>query len=207
MRQKRHWGNVLGVIALLISLSTLVVLVFILCNIEEIDQKMDYLSFVIGSFALIVSVLIGYQITNIVQIDRKFEDIVNETTHKIETSLQHQTAISIEMSKKAENDAIGTALMMVAWSFLEKNEIDDAMRALINSLRAFQQGNLNDSTIIGKMHDVEDSLIEIAKTEKGPWAFHDIDEKNVYIDTVMKIQDKNKMNILLNFFYSFSIRV
>lgn len=48
-------------------------------------------------------------------------------------------------------------------------------------------------------------MIHIAKTNKRKWQFKNIDEKNVFIDTVMKIRDKSKMNILLNFFYRFGI--
>ena len=108
-------------------------------------------------------------------------------------------------AKMAENDAIGTSLMMLAWSFLEKNEVDDALRALINSLRAFQGGNHSDSTILSEMRDVEDALLNIARADKTQWFFRDIDEKNVFIDTVMKIQDRDRMNTLLDFFYRFGI--
>jgi hypothetical protein len=151
-------------------------------------------------------VLVGFQIVNIVQLDKRFESLEERTRQNIESSLLKQTRLSIGAAKMAENDAIGTALMMVAWSFLEKGEIDDALRTLINSLRAFQQGNHKDPTIVEEMHDVEDSLISIAESEKDNWMFRNIDEKNVFIDTVMKIQDRVKMNKLLDFFYRFDIQ-
>lgn len=197
--------NVLSVIAVMLSLICLLIVIFILIRIDCHQSDANYMALMIGALALITSVLIGFQIVNIVQLDKKFADLEFRTTERIEESLYRQAQLSSMAAKMAENDAIGTSLMMLAWSFLEKNEVDDALRALINSLRAFQGGNHSDSTILSEMRDVEDALLNIARTDKTQWFFRDIDEKNVFIDTVMKIQDRDRMNTLLDFFYRFGI--
>lgn len=206
MSYKKSCGRSLGIIALAISLITLTILIIVLFNIESIGPSTDYSSLLVSALALIATVLIGFQIANIVQLDKRFESLEERTNKNIENSLREQARISMEAATKAENNAIGTSLMMLAWSFLEKDEVDDALRSLINSLRAFQQGNLNDPTILDEMHDVEESLISIANSDKSVWLFRNIDEKNVFIDTAMKIQDKEKMNTLLDFFYRFGVQ-
>lgn len=205
MANRNHSGTTLGIISIVISLIVLALLSVVLFNIESIGTSTDYSSLLVGALALIVTVLIGFQITSIIQFDKRFESFEKKTEHEIEDSLHNQTKLSVKAAKMAENDAIGTALMMLAWSFVEKGEIDSALRTLINSLRAFQSGNLKDPMIVSEMHDVEDSLISIAETDKGHWFFRDIDEKNVFIDTVMKIQDRERMNKLLDFFYRFGV--
>ena len=219
MSYNKSCGRSLGIIALAISLITLTILIIVLFNIESIGPCTDYSSLLVSALALIATVLIGFQIANIVQLDKRFESLEERTNKNIENSLREQARISMEKrsarsgrrismeaATKAENNAIGTSLMMLAWSFLEKDEVDDALRSLINSLRAFQQGNLNDPTILDEMHDVEESLISIANSDKSVWLFRNIDEKNVFIDTAMKIQDKEKMNTLLDFFYRFGVQ-
>lgn len=206
MSYNKSCGRSLGIIALAISLITLTILFIVLFNIESIGPCTDYSSLLVSALALIATVLIGFQIANIVQLDKRFESLEERTNKNIENSLREQARISMEAATKAENNAIGTSLMMLAWSFLEKDEVDDALRSLINSLRAFQQGNLNDPTILDEMHDVEESLISIANSDKSVWLFRNIDEKNVFIDTAMKIQDKEKMNTLLDFFYRFAVQ-
>lgn len=197
--------NVLSTIAIVLSLICLLFVIFILIRIDCNQSDANYMTLMIGALALITSVLIGFQIVNIVQLDKKFTDLECRTTEKIEESLHKQAQLSSLAAKMAENDAIGTSLMMLSWSFLEKNEIDDALRTLINSLRAFQNGNHSDPVILSEMHDVEEALLNIAKANKTQWFFRDIDEKNGFIDTVMKIQDRGRMNTLLDFFYRFGV--
>lgn len=204
-KQNNKTKNPLAVIALFISLLTIVVLIFILIRIEGFSRGDSYSSLLIGSLTLIVTVLIGYQISNIVQLDNRFTALETRTRDTINSALNEHLQLSKQASKKAENDAIGTALMMLAWTFMGKGETDDALRTLINSLRAYQQGDLEDPTIVSQMKDVEDSLITIAHSESGTWKFQNINEKNVFIDTIMKIQNRDKMNILLDFFYRFDI--
>lgn len=205
MFDKKINSGILAIIALVISLVVLVILIIILFKIESIGSRTDYTALLVGSLSLIVTVLVGFQIANIVQLDKRFESLEKRTNLTIEKSLYEQKQLTVDTAKKAEYDAVGTALMMLAWSFIEKNEVDDALRTLINSLRAFQQGDLCDPNIVNEMHDVEDLLIGISESDKNNWAFRNIDEKNVFIDTAMKIQDKKRMNKLLEFFYSFSI--
>ena len=205
MLHKKISGGILSIIALIISLIVLVIFVTLLFSIETIGSHTDYTALLVGALSLIVTVLVGFQIANIVQLDKRFESLEERTNLAIKKSLDAQRQLAVDTAKKAEYDAVGTALMMLAWSFIEKNEVDDALRTLINSLRALQQGNLCDPNIVNEMHDVEDLLISISESDNNNWAFRNIDEKNVFIDTAMKIQDKKRMNKLLDFFYRFRI--
>lgn len=80
------------------------------------------------------------------------------------------------------------------------------MRTYINALRALQQGNLKAQDTCESYKDVVDRLVEISKELPAEeWHFVDIDEKNVFIDAIMKIPNKDIMNTLLEFFYKFTV--
>ena len=144
MTNNFHRSTILGIIALFISLIVLTILIIVLSKIESIGENTSYSSLIIGALSTITTVLVGFQIVNIVQLDKRFDSLENGTKQTIKDAIIEQEQTSYESIKMAEQDAIGTALMMLSWSFLDKGEIDDAMRSLINSLRAFQQGRLND---------------------------------------------------------------
>lgn len=198
--------RILSVIAIVVSMLTLIVSALLLANVEQVGRNTDYLSVVISSMTLLVSVLIGFQIVNIVQLDKKFDRFKERIDLEINVMFRdYQNQVSCS-TKKAEYAALGTALMMLAWSFEEKGEFDDALRTNINSLRSLQQADQSDAEIIEAIREVENAMIRISKNEtQSEWIFRGIDEKNVYIDTIMKIQDRDRMNLLLRFFYSFKV--
>lgn len=163
-------------------------------------------TFLISVLSLIVTVLIGMQIWNIFQFENKFQSIEQKNCEEIEKAKQEIIEENKVAMHKSRSEAIGTILMQSGWSFEDKKEYDDAMRSYINALRALQRSNLKDPEVCENYKEVVDRLV-ILSNELPPeeWHFVSIDEKNVFIDTAMKIPNKEIMNQLLDFFYKFTI--
>lgn len=202
---KKKTNNIVSIIAIIISLLALVACLIIALNSRQ-GLLFEETTFLISIFSIIVTILIGMQIWNIFQFDRKFESVEQKSREEIDKAKQEIFEANKVALEKNRNDAIGTVLMQLGWSFEDKKDYGDAMRAYINALRALQRGNLNDPEVIDNYKEVVNRLVIISK-ELPPeeWHFVNIDEKNVFIDAVMKIPDRNTMNTLLDFFYKFSV--
>ena len=201
----RKANNTLSIVAIIISLLTLVsCLIIVLCSHQNLSFEETTL--LISVLSLIVTLLIGMQIWNIFQFENKFESVEQRNREEIEETKQEIIEKNKDAMENYRNDAIGTVLMQLGWSFEDKKEYDDALRSYINALRAFQRGNLNDPEVCMNYKEVVDRLVIISK-ELPPeeWHFVNVDEKNVFIDTAMKIPNKEIMNQLLDFFYMFTV--
>lgn len=195
----------LSIIAIIMSLLALVSC-FIIALCSHQCFSFDETTLLISVLSLIVTLLIGMQIWNIFQFEKKFETVEQKSRDEIEKAKQDILETNKDALAKNRYDAIGIVLMQLGWSFEDKKEYGDAMRTYINALRALQRGDLKDPEVLVNYKDVVDRLVVISK-ELPPeeWHFVDIDEKNVFIDTAMKIPNKDIMNTLLEFFYKFTI--
>ena len=166
----------------------------------------DETSMLMSVLSLTVTILIGMQIWNIFQFEKKFETIEQRSRNEIDKAKQDILEANKIALEKNRYDAIGTVLMQLGWSFEDKKEFGDAMRTYINALRALQRGDLEDLEVRMSYNEVVKRLVVISK-ELPPedWHFINIDEKNVFIDAAMKIPNKEIMNQLLDFFYKFTI--
>lgn len=199
-------NNILSIIAIFISILAFAsCIIIMLCVHERLDFDEVYL--LLSVLTLLVTTLVGMQIWNIFMFDSKLEQIkrdYNKRNENVKKEILDYNKISLE---KTRYDAIGTVLMQLGWSFEDKGEFDDALRSYINALRAIQQGDWRENHEIGDAYnEIVNRLLYISK-ELPPekWHFVNIDEKNVFIDTVMRIPNKDIMNRLLNFFYKFKV--
>ena len=202
---KRKSTNTLSIISIIISLVALIYcLIISICSWQSLS--FDETTLLISVLSLMVTVLIGMQIWNIFQFERKFESIEQKSLDEIQKAKQEISETCKVAMEKNGYDAIGTVLMQLGWSFEDKKEYDDAMRTYINALRALQKGELKKAETCEYYKEVVNRLIIISK-ELSPdeWHFVNIDEKNVFIDTTMRIPNKEIMNQLLEFFYKFTI--
>ena len=202
--EKNSSKNILDVIAIIISLLALVACLFVVCMILRKENSFNVVSLIIAAFSVITAVLIGMQIWNVFQFEKKFEFVREKSSEEIERSKNDILALNQKELKKTRAESIGVVLMQLGWVYEDRKEYGDAMRAYINSLRSLQQGNLND--IVEEYNDVVERL-QILSTilPADDWHFVNIYEKNVFIDTVMKIPNEEIKNQLLAFFYNFSV--
>lgn len=198
-------SNTLSVIAIIMSLLALMACCIIaLCSHQFFS--FDETTLLLSVLSLIVTLLIGMQIWNIFQFENNFKSVEQKSKDEIEKAKQDILKANKMALEKNRYDAIGTVLMQLGWSFEDKKEYGDAMRTYINALRALQRGDLKEHDVCESYEEVVDRLVIISK-ELPPeeWHFVNIDEKNVFVDTVMKIPNKDIMNTLLDFFYKFTV--
>ena len=198
-------NNTLSIIAIIMSFMAIVsCLIISMCFYQ--DLCFNEVTLLISVLSLIVTLLIGMQIWNIFQFEKKFESVEQKSRDEIEKAKQDILETNKVAMEKNRYEAIGTVLMQLGWSFEDKKEYGDAMRTYINALRALQRGDLKEQEIFEDYKEVVERLVIISK-ELPPeeWHFVDIDEKNVFIDAVMKIPNKDIMNTLLEFFYKFTV--
>lgn len=199
-------GSTLSVIAIIISLLALVACLFVVSMILRMERSFNEVSLIIASFSVITAILIGMQIWNVFQFEKKFENVRKKSSEEIEKSRNDIIASNKEALNRTRAEAIGTVLLQLGWAYEDRKEYDEALRTYINALRSLQQGNLNDRLIAEEYNDVVERLRVLSSILPAEeWNFVDIDEKNVFIDTVMKIPNKEIMNQLLGFFYRFSV--
>lgn len=196
--------NTLSVIAIVISLLALVACLSVVSMTLRRESSFNVVSLIVASFSVITAVLIGMQIWNVFQFEKKFEIVRKKSSEEIEKSKKDIIASNQIALNKTRAEAIGSVLMQLGWAFEDRKEYGDALRAYINSLRSLQQGNLN--VIEEEYKDVVERL-QIMSTilPAEEYCFVTVDEKNVFIDTVMKIPNKGIMNQLLDFFYKFKV--
>lgn len=198
-------NNTLSIIAIIMSLLALVACCIIALCFHQCFS-FEETTFLLSVLSLIVTLLIGMQIWNIFQFENKFEAVEKKCRDEIEKAKQDILETNKDALEKNRYDAIGTVLMQLGWSFEDKKEYGDAMRAYINALRAIQRGDLNAQDTCENYKEVVDRLVIISKELPAEeWHFVSIDEKNVFIDAIMKIPNKDIMNTLLKFFYKFTI--
>lgn len=202
---RRKANNVLSIIAIILSLLALTSCVILaLCSHQCF--MLDETTLLMSVLSLTVTILIGMQIWNIFQFENKFVTIEQRSRDEIEKAKQVILEANKASLEKSRCEAIGTVLMQLGWTFEDKKEYGDAMRTYINALCALQRGNLKDSEVCENYNEVVERLVIISKELPSEnWHFVNIDEKNVFIDAVMKIPNKEIMNQLLDFFYKFTI--
>lgn len=202
---KKETNNTLSIIAVIISLLALAACLIIALSARH-DLSFEETTLLISAFSIIVTILIGMQIWNIFQFEKKFESVEQKSREDIEKAKQDILAVNKAALERNRYDAIGTVLMQLGWSFEDKKEYDDAMRAYINALRSLQRGNLDNPEVFDDYKDVVNRLVIISKELSArELRFVSINEKNVFIDAVMKIPNREIMNQLLDFFYKFTI--
>lgn len=198
-------SNSLSIIAIIMSLFALVACCIIAFCYHQF-YTFNETTLILSVLSLVVTLLIGMQIWNIFQFESKFMSVEQKSRDEIEKAKQDIIKANKVALERNRYDAIGTVLMQLGWSFEDKKEYGDAMRTYINALRALQQGDLKDHEVWVNIKEVADRLVIISKElPPGEWHFVNIDEKNVFIDTVMKIPNKDVMNTLLDFFYKFTV--
>ena len=207
MKKRTNSSSVLSVIAVITSLLVLVAFAFVVFLAKGAELSFNGVTLVLSVFSLITALLIGMQIWNVFQFDRKFDAMRHSCQEEMEKTKEAILEANRTELIKTKFGAIGTVLMQFGWSFEDKKEYDDAFRSYINALRALQQADLSDADIQECYDEVVNRLLIIA-SELSPeeWSVVNVDEKNVYIDTILKIPNKEMMNKLLEFVYKISIK-
>ncbi len=82
-RIKSYWSNCLSIAAIICSVVAICVSLP-----SEPEIGIDYIGVIVGILSLLVTMLIGWQIYNVITIDKRIEDKVNEVTDSFEKDIK-----------------------------------------------------------------------------------------------------------------------
>lgn len=125
-RIKSYWSNCLSIAAIICSVVAICVS---LPSAPELG--IDYIGVIVGILSLLVTMLIGWQIWNVIAIDKKVDGKVKQTSDSLTESINVTKKEMIEYIEKANEKSqteIMTSLLFIQGdNFLFKSQFENAL--------------------------------------------------------------------------------
>ncbi len=125
-RIKSYWSNCLSIAAIICSVVAICVS---LPSVPELG--IDYIGVIVGILSLLVTMLIGWQIWNVIAIDKKIDGKVKQTSDSLTESINVTKKEMIEYIEKANEKSqteIMTSLLFIQGdNFLFKSQFENAL--------------------------------------------------------------------------------
>lgn len=125
-RIKSYWSNCLSIAAIICSVVAICVS---LPSAPELG--IDYIGVIVGILSLLVTMLIGWQIWNVIAIDKKIDGKVKQTSDSLTESINVTKKEMIEYIEKANEKSqteIMTSLLFIQGDdFLFKSQFENAL--------------------------------------------------------------------------------
>lgn len=125
-RIKSYWSNCLSIAAIVCSVVAICVS---LPSAPELG--IDYIGVIVGILSLLVTMLIGWQIWNVIAIDKKIDGKVKQTSDSLTESINVTKKEMIEYIEKANEKSqteIMTSLLFIQGdNFLFKSQFENAL--------------------------------------------------------------------------------
>lgn len=125
-RIKSYWSNCLSIAAIICSVVAICVS---LPSAPELG--IDYIGMIVGILSLLVTMLIGWQIWNVIAIDKKIDGKVKQTSDSLTESINVTKKEMIEYIEKANEKSqteIMTSLLFIQGdNFLFKSQFENAL--------------------------------------------------------------------------------
>ena len=123
---KSYWSNCLSIAAIICSVVAICVS---LPSTPELG--IDYIGVIVGILSLLVTMLIGWQIWNVIAIDKKIDGKVKQTSDSLTESINVTKKEMIEYIEKANEKSqteIMTSLLFIQGdNFLFKSQFENAL--------------------------------------------------------------------------------
>ena len=124
-RIKSYWSNCLSIAAIICSV------VAICVSLPSPELGIDYIGVIVGILSLLVTMLIGWQIWNVIAIDKKIDGKVKQTSDSLTESINVTKKEMIEYIEKANEKSqteIMTSLLFIQGdNFLFKSQFENAL--------------------------------------------------------------------------------
>lgn len=125
-RIKSYWSNCLSIAAIICSVVAICVS---LPSAPELG--IDYIGVIVGILSLLVTMLIGWQIWNVIAIDKKIDGKIKQTSDSLTESINVTKKEMIEYIEKANEKSqteIMTSLLFIQGdNFLFKSQFENAL--------------------------------------------------------------------------------
>ena len=125
-RIKSYWSNCLSIAAIICSVVAICVS---LPSAPELG--IDYIGVIVGILSLLVTMLIGWQIWNVIAIDKKIDGKVKQTSDSLTESINVTKKEMIEYiekaNKKSQTEIMTSLLFIQGDNFLFKSQFENAL--------------------------------------------------------------------------------
>ena len=125
-RIKSYWSNCLSIAAIICSVVAICVS---LPSAPELG--IDYIGVIVGILSLLVTMLIGWQIWNVIAIDKKIDGKVKQTSDSLTESINVTKKEMIEYieiaNEKSQTEIMTSLLFIQGDNFLFKSQFENAL--------------------------------------------------------------------------------
>lgn len=169
---KKHWYSSIAIVISLIVLS-------ISCPRKNLS--LDYIGIIVGVLALLTTILIGWQIYNVIS----FEKRLNELKSQLEKKIQDE----IEKAKyELQNFTLYNFMVSHSQISLERTDYEDAFLCYINAIESAL--NLDSDDLV---NPIVPSIVSL--TKKGNFKIS-IDKQERIVNILLKAKNERLANII-----------
>lgn len=146
------------IIIYIIVLASLIMSIFSLCNSLPRTDGLDYIGVIVGILSLLVTVLIGWQITNYFMFEKRTraysESLIEQYSYSVDCYAIALTAV-IPYQQHNTEVGIDTSIQAIKMGLqgYDKNTISLPMSQLIELAKDCERKNYNARIYKGKMND------------------------------------------------------
>lgn len=172
--------RILSITAIVISLIAIIISGVAVFSLECDFQNS---SFTIGTLTLLVTLLIGWQIYNVLDLDRKIQDRISVMEKSVDDKIskEAETALFVSLAQ------LGMTLShrVTRNEKLPQDDKADAIQMLLNALCVWSQHELNSSLAQDAYQYCIDSLNDLCDNNNG-FAVEKAYEKDLYVQAAIK---------------------
>ena len=197
-RIKSYWSNCLSIAAIICSVVAICVSLPSAPNLG-----FDYSGATEGILALLVTILIGWQIWNVIaiekQIDSKIKQINNSITKSIETTKNEMIEYIQEETEKSQEEIAFSLFFIQGESYSLNKKHDDAflcyLDAVSHSIKFEIHANVDNSKMIDTCLEKIRNILPLVDKTKIKRLKNDM--KAHHIETLLKIDNNETKDIIV----------
>ena len=196
-RIKSYWSNCLSIAAIICSVVAICVS---LPSAPELG--IDYIGVIVGILSLLVTMLIGWQIWNVIAIDKKIDGKVKQTSDSLTESINVTKKEMIEYIEKANEKSqteIMTSLLFIQGdNFLFKSQFENALLRYLDVI-----SDIIEKTYIENYSDAINACILKAREAMRSVNNNELkrvlkeEKKESYLKALLKIEGYKAIDIII----------
>lgn len=190
---QRKWGVLLSILGIV----NLTLLIPLLCmhfpRIIDNNLGIDYLGIIVSIITILVTVLIGWNIYNVLNIENKVADIVDDKVH-------HLTKDMNKTAEEIKHLTLSASLSQFGASFNNIENYGEAFRLLINSMsliRRIGDPNDNNRILYNEVFDYTKNTIKEILKNVDYIKLNSEEEYELYWSAINGINDRELVNIFI----------
>ena len=192
-RIKSYWSNCLSIAAIICSVVAICVS---LPSAPELG--IDYIGVIVGILSLLVTMLIGWQIWNVIAIDKKIDGKVKQTSDSLTESINVTKKEMIEYIEKANEKSqteIMTSLLFIQGdNFLFKSQFENALLRYLDVI-----SDIIEKPYIENYSDAINACILKAREAMRSVNNNELkkEKKESYLKALLKIEGYKAIDIII----------